>query len=409
MGLCLLSLIVVSFTVGIQTHTTLKESAKKDLIKTVSEKTIQYNLIFQRLSEDIDAVKIFAADTFERTDTLSDLKSLVLMPWVGEGTGYGNNNGYGSTEVNARLAFKIPKLQRIGKILKSVARSNDLILMAYFVTPEGIFIADQDIAVTDIGKAEAWVPKRRPWYQAAITKRATTWTKPYVDVSTKDLIVTVSSPLYNNDRELLGIVAFDVRLQTIKDDILKIDLEYEGYSLLVGNDGKTLVSPDIDKKNTTWNNSYYADNLLETKNLEFNSIVRKMVRQKIGLGVYEGKAGANKYLAYAPLKTLDASLGIVVSESEVVAPALAMLKWIALVAAFVSLIAIFIGVLLANSIAKPILELTDIANDISSGKKELTTLTVTRTDELGLLTEALNRLISSLRIAMERKKKQKND
>lgn len=400
-GLCLASLVAITFVVGTQIHTTLKESAKHELINIVSEKSNQYNLIFKRLSEELDSVKFFASDTLKREDNLSLFNKSVLMPWVGDGTGTGIKNGYGSTELNAKLVESIPKLQRIGKMLEGVGSSNELISLAYFVNAEGMFVSDRDYMTKNIGQSEAWEPKNRPWFKAAISHKKTIWTKAYIDVATKDLIVTVASPLYDMKDKLLGVAAFDVLLKTIQEDILTINIKYDNHAFLVGFDGKALVTPTIEKQNKSWDSNFESETLTRTKNNGFNIVVLKMVKAEKGVGVYKDTSGNNKFLAYVPLKNLDASIGVVVSEEEVVAPALRIIKWMLIVASVISLLAITFGIMLGNSISKPILELTNIANDISNGKVELKRLTVTRDDELGMLTKAFNRLISSLKIAMK--------
>lgn len=402
-SLCLLSLLLSSLIVGTQVHTTLKTQAREELKATVTQKANQYNLIFKRLAEELETVEIFAKDLFKRNEELNKLNKKVLMPWVDKGTGYGFKKGYGSIDKNEELSSKLPKIQRIGKLLEGVAASNDLILLAYFVSPDGIFVANDDAAVADIGTVEKWIPKKRPWYTAAISKRQAAWTEPYVDAGVKKtLIVTVASPIYSNSNEFLGIIAFDVSLQTIKDDILSIDLKYESYSLLIGSNGKVIVAPDVDKNSKNWDSSYKTEDLLNTSNTKLNAVARDMVKLRTGLGDFKAK-GDNKYIAYAPLEGLDASVGVIVSEKEVVAPAFDILKWIGIVALLIAILAILVGFLLGNSISKPILELTKIANDISTGKAKLTTLEITRKDEIGLLTEAFNRLISSLKIAMKLK------
>lgn len=405
LGLCLLSLAVVGFVVGTEIKSTLKEGTKRELVNTVSERSKQYNLIFQRLYEELNTVKLLAAEVLRREGELSNLDKPVLMPWVGEGTGSGSGKGYGSLKLNDRLASKVPKMQRIGKILEGVGSSNNLIILAYFVSPEGIFVSDQDAVTAKISDIEAWIPSKRPWYLAATTQRKTAWTKPYIDANTKKLVVTVSSPVYSNDNRLVGIAAFDILLQTIKDDILMIDLEYEGYSFLVGNDGKALVMPTMTRQSSNWNKEHETENLLNTSNKAFSFIVSKMVEQNTGIGEFTVEKEGNKYLAYAPLSELDASVGIVVSEKDVVQSAFDIVKWISIIALVFSVLAILIGNYLSNSITKPIVGLTEKANAISSGKAKLSTLKVTRTDEIGALTTAFNRLIIGLHLAMKKRKK----
>ena len=397
-GLSLMSLAAVSLIVGIQVHDELKQQGRNQLIRIVSDKSAEYNLIFKRLSDEAKAVKIFAAELLQRDEELVDTGRQVLMPWTDKGTGKGFNKGYGSEELNLTLIKEIPKVQRIGDMLLGIASTHDLITLAYFASTDGIFVGDGDSQIEKLRKLKGYTPSKRSWYKLAVSEGRTIWSEPYIGASTKELLVTVATPVYARDSKLLGVVGFDVLLQKIKDDILKIDTGYDGYTLLVSNTGQALVSPDIVKGDKDWDQIVVTEDLLKTANTSWNSIVSNMVKQQIGIGEFKEKEV--KYLAYAPVNALNASVGLVVSESDVVAPVNKFLYQIAAVAALISSLAIVIGIFLGNSISRPILELTKLVNQMSYGKKGLMILKTKRKDEIGLLTEAYNRLVNSLKIAL---------
>ena len=91
------------------------------------------------------------------------------------------------------------------------------------------------------------------------------------------------------------------------------------------------------------------------------------------------------------------------SKDEVVRPAVAIRNIILVVWAAVLAIAILAGFFVGNGITKPINELTRAAELISQGKMDLDVLPEDRKDEIGRLTQAFNRLVTSLRIAMMQK------
>ena len=399
-GLSLISLAAVSLIVGFQIHKELKQQATHQLLATVKQKSDEYNIVFKRLAEEADAVAIFAAGQLQRDETLSRLSHKVLMPWVNEGTGMGFKKGYGSPELERKFENEVPKVQRIGKMLFGIASKNDLIADAYFSTSDGIFIGDTDAQIVNLAKREGYTPSKRGWYKQAVAERKTIWSDPYVGASSGRLMVTVASPVYAENRKLLGVVGFDVLLKNIKEDVLAIDTGFGGYSLLVSNDGKALATPDIEKGEKRWDAQYETDNLLKTENTGWNNVVSDMVKGKNGMGEYDDKNGVS-YLAYAPVGALNASVGLVVSEESVVSPAFDILKWIAGIAALISVFALLVGTSLGNSISRPILELTNLVNEASTGKSALEPIESKRKDELGLLADAFNRLTKSLKIALD--------
>ncbi len=402
-GLSLISLAAVSTIVGYQIHKELKQQATHQLISTVKQKSIEYNLKFQRLAEEAEAVADFASEQLQRNESLTTLNHKILMPWVNEGTGTGLNNGYGSPEISLRFQSEIPKIQRIGRMLKGIASNNNLIADAYFSTTYGIFVGDTDKQIYGLEKREAYTPSKRGWYKLAIEKNQTIWTEPYIGASSGRLMVTVATPVYGRLKKLLGVVGFDVLLKDIKKDVLAIDTGFDGYSLLISNNGKALATPNTKKGNENWDQQFKAENLLKTDNSDWNNLVAEMIKGNIGSGEFKDKE--THFLAYAPVNALNASVGLVVTEKSIISPAISILKWIAAIAALISIFALFVGSSLGNSISKPILELTHLINEASTGKTKLEPIGTKCKDELGLLADAFNRLTKSLKIALDMKMK----
>ncbi len=106
-------------------------------------------------------------------------------------------------------------------------------------------------------------------------------------------------------------------------------------------------------------------------------------------------------MSYAALPAIGASVGITVAEKEVMKPALEIQKLIIGVWAFVVLLSIIIGYAIGSSVTKPINEIIKRADLISKGETDLDVMHTKRKDEIGVLVESFNRLISSLKIAMK--------
>ncbi len=148
--------------------------------------------------------------------------------------------------------------------------------------------------------------------------------------------------------------------------------------------------------------AYKSDNLLKTGNPEFTAITRKMVKGAKGINSYSDPDKGETYIAYAPIKAINASMGIVVAKKAVTQPAVTAQMYIAGVCIAVLIISIAIGFLIGNGITKPINELTMMADLISQGKVDLDVIEEKRKDEIGILTKSFNRLVISLKLAMSR-------
>ena len=190
-------------------------------------------------------------------------------------------------------------------------------------------------------------------------------------------------------------------LSTIEKDILSLKIGYDSYAFLINKDGKVLVRPGIKKGDMQWDSTVTAEDLLKVKNKDYKKIVRNMIKGRSGLETYADETG-EIYVAYAPIKAINATMGIVAKKNTVIQPAKNTQQYIIYASVVVFLIAILIGIFIGNGITKPINELTMMANLISQGKMDLNVLEEKRKDEIGILTQSFNRLVISLKLAMSR-------
>lgn len=83
-------------------------------------------------------------------------------------------------------------------------------------------------------------PRKRIWYMEAIRKNAGGVTVPYIDYTTKKLIVSVYYPLRRNGK-IVGVVGSDIFIDTIVNTIMNIKFKESGFAYLVDEDGNILI------------------------------------------------------------------------------------------------------------------------------------------------------------------------
>lgn len=391
---CALS--TVGFIASYKGSEALTGQAKDHLKLITSQKAKEYNSIFSRLQNEIDGIVIYATKTFARRNITTDLYFSILMPW--------NGQDYGSAEMTRTYSSEILALQRIGIALQGLVEKNPYLELGYMATENNVMVLDDEKIVGVIAAEDGYIPAKRPWYINAVSAGKTTWTQPYIDVNTKKLIVSCASPVFNSEKKVIGVVGFDVLLDTIQKDIISLDIGYDSQAFLLGKNGSLLAKPGMDSKNKAWNQTVTTDNVLKSDNQEFKEIAEKMIAGERGLGTHR-ENGNIIFVSYAPIPAIDASVGIVVSQKEVKKPAQDIQNIIMGVWVLVALISVVIGLMIGNGITKAINELTMRADLISQGKSDLKEITSTRKDEIGVLIEAFNRLVISLKIAMSRRKR----
>ncbi|NNG00440.1 MAG: HAMP domain-containing protein [Desulfobacteraceae bacterium] len=393
--LVLFTLSSVGIFVSINFRNALTAQAQEYLLKIADQKATEYQLAFERISDEVAAMVNYATDVFAREGIVEDFEmGEVLMPWTG--------SGYGSPELERQLHYEILIMQRVGVVLKPFIANNPHLSLGYLGTENGVSIFSDVEATKTIGQLQGYIVNKRPWYLLAKDTGTVVWTEPYVDANTKELVVTCAAPVYKKDRSVAGVIGFDVLLATIQEDILSLDIGYNSTAFLVDSYGKVLVRPGMTRENVRWDETYNTTDLLTSENLEFRDLVEEMVNGVTSIGTYTAEDEV-KYLSFAPLKSIGASLGIVASRSEVVKPATRIQYAIMLIIGIVFIIAVIIGLFIGNNLTKPIKELTMVTDLMSQGKMNLDLLPETRTDELGVLIQSINRMVSSLKIALSRR------
>ncbi|HHG3600147.1 TPA: methyl-accepting chemotaxis protein [Vibrio parahaemolyticus] len=97
-------------------------------------------------------------------------------------------------------------------------------------------------------------PRQRPWFIAAKNKGDLVVTDPYVDASSKNVIISVGTPVKQNGQFLAGMF-YDLELTTLSDLVNQVNLFDAGYLFLVTDDGTTIAHPQS-KYNGEKLNSY---------------------------------------------------------------------------------------------------------------------------------------------------------
>jgi len=92
-------------------------------------------------------------------------------------------------------------------------------------------------------------PLTRPWYKLANdNKDHVQFSEPYMDLITKKMKVAISKAIVENGK-VLGVIALDLDLDQITEQINETNVGYEGYGFILDTVGDPVVLPDSDGKN----------------------------------------------------------------------------------------------------------------------------------------------------------------
>jgi sigma-B regulation protein RsbU (phosphoserine phosphatase) len=162
----------------------------------------------------------------------------------------------------------------------------------------------------------------RGWYKDATQAGKTTWSAPYVDVFGNGLMVTCSRPVSSPDHKWNWVIGADVTIETINQQIINTQVGDAGYALLIDRQGNVITAPGMSAGAHRWNEDFRTENLFESNNSILREMAGRMASGETGVSrVNLGKG--EMFVAYAPVRSMNWTVAVVLPVAEVIAPAVA--------------------------------------------------------------------------------------
>jgi GAF domain-containing protein/HAMP domain-containing protein len=246
-------------------------------------------------------------------------------------------------------------------------------------------------------------------------QRLPRWTIPYVDATGGGLVVTVAAPVYDG-YQFLGVVAADMQLTQITQQISSIRVAQTGYAFMIDDAGRILAMPKAGfdmfglRPEDLNRDEFFKHTILGTGTDELRSLTNRMTAGGAGLLIVDNH-GVDTYISYSPIRTNGYSIALVVPVSELQGPILlarnetqqqfrdaTQAAATLLVSLLVFAVAISLG--LGRIIAAPIQRLTEVAIQITAGDLNVQA-PATTSDEIGTLAMAFNTMTSRMRQTLD--------
>jgi signal transduction histidine kinase/DNA-binding response OmpR family regulator len=91
-------------------------------------------------------------------------------------------------------------------------------------------------------ESKNYEPRGRPWYQAAMENKGRVFTAIYPSASKKQLLITLSQPVYGADGGVLGVFAIDLFLKRLSESLQAMVISPRGSAFLVDEQGLLVAS-----------------------------------------------------------------------------------------------------------------------------------------------------------------------
>ncbi|WKY48197.1 ATP-binding protein [Eubacteriaceae bacterium ES3] len=147
--------------------------------------------------------------------------------------------------INAAERQKTASLLSLSDLMKSTVNSYDLASQIYFNTFDSLNIIYPYFNVLEQYPEKMNIPSYNFYYEADSTNnpsRKVVWTDSYLDPAGQGWMASSIAPVYTGDF-LEGVVGIDITISTIANEILNLEFPWDGYGILVGQDGTILALP----------------------------------------------------------------------------------------------------------------------------------------------------------------------
>jgi tetratricopeptide (TPR) repeat protein len=258
-------------------------------------------------------------------------------------------------------------------------------------------------------------PRDRPWYQNAVGVDDIVFTSPYLD-PTSGLMISVAREIRYDNNTLIGAISIDLTIDVMRQEVNGLDVSQNGYAFLIDDQGKTIAHPDIPDPIPS---DYEAEDIEDmifspsdtSSRTPFLTAVQLMKDGEYGQSTFQKNNGQDKWhIVFAPIEITGYSIGIVVPESDLIAPANAIraqinrlsvtetLIFAAVLVVIIVLIVISAG-LISKRIVEPIKQMTTMVEYITAGdlSREMKTKAASYSKEISVLHSAFQNLVTTLR------------
>lgn len=298
------------------------------------------------------------------------------------------------TEITAGVQQEIAGTETLIDLMQTISRNNND--ATTYITTENGFLRVYpflDNTVFDPTHDQT----QDPFYQIANKENDpegdVKWTKPYFDYAGNGWIITCSCPFYEKD-EFKGVVSIDLPLETLYGTLKSFQMGDGGYAFAIDYGGHIIYHPEMTKETDKHGEIYeskYGDIYGNDRNRA--GIIEKMLNNEDGYITFL-EEGQRKVLAFKKLDYIDWIIGIEVDTSEMTSRKsfLPAGVWITLILSCV--LVLISGFVISRKITRPITNLT--AEVQNSDEEQLSKVTVTTDDEIGVLATSFNNMIEKI-------------
>ena len=209
------------------------------------------------------------------------------------------------------------------------------------------------------------------------------------------LLLIFSVPIYDDNRNVIGVLVSSVDASALSSDIDSITVGKSGYCYIIGLTGTIIAHHDFSLVEKMVNMS---ENSKSDKSLQSTAAFEKIAMENdtSSVGFYEFR-GISKIGSYAVMKTTGWNVIISAPVNEFMGTVQSLRRSMIWIGVLILLFAVVIVYLIARAIIKPIHTVVIALQNIAQGEGDLTVrLPITGNDEITDMAEYFNKTIAKI-------------
>ncbi|CAG21660.1 methyl-accepting chemotaxis protein [Photobacterium profundum] len=246
--------------------------------------------------------------------------------------------------------------------------------------------SDGSIAYGD--KSEDWPadydPRTRPWYKDATSESKLVLTDPYKDFD-GSIVVSFAKAFRGQNS---GVLAADLTVNHIIDQVLSLELNHDGFAFLIDGNNRIVAYRDeaLSQQPLTQLDSELTPDLI--RKLQNDNAIHTFTLDS---------ENSDKMIFVTPIAGTNWTLGIIEDKSLAFASITEQMKFLVLASLGLYIIISIIATLIINNLLRPLNNLNKSVSQLAQGSGDLTQrIEIERMDEIGELADSMNRFLSQL-------------
>ena len=417
----------ITSTLSQRLNTSVNQLAEEQLINSAFTQASQANEAFDDIAEKIVSLSQHWVALQSQAKVLNegvywDANAHLTQLETGQ---YGNSaNEPSSVFVPARVQLDTSVIADLNTsayldfYVPEILRTHPSLLAVYAIDTRGVTRYYPNISLASILPPD-FDATQRPYFVISSPlydpQHKPRWTIPYIDATGGGLVVTVASPVYENDR-FVGVVAADMKLGEVAKQISGFKIGKTGYAFMLDDAGRILSMPPAGfdmfgiRPEDMNSEEFFKQTILGAGTDQLQAVTKRMTSGGNGLLTVDVN-GVDTYVSFYPVKANGYSVALVVPVSELQGAIISAnsqtqqqfqsaLQSAAILLIVLLLISVAISFGVGRIIAAPIQRLTLVASQISAGDLNAQAM-VTTSDEMGTLAHAFNTMTLRLRETLD--------